>query len=432
MPTVAAPTVAATASVPAPVEPPPPSPQVYAPAAAEPTTDEPSLPGGDALTAPTMSLPALSSGLVIQPGMHLPMPDEYEPPLARARLLTLEVDGAGFGALAGVVSFAAGTQSRTVPVPWRRPRAVLVVGDHAGGAEAGTLPGDSAHKADQARAGEGPLARLAGLARAELQVVDAPAAAAMEDGPALSPEAVESALRYGWRLAEEASDAGVDVLLLGACGSGSAAAAAAVVAATAGAEAAGLLGRVVIPGGEVDDDAWMSRLTAVRDALQRTRRAPRGAKDVLADLGGGDIAVATGLLLGAAARKLPVLLDGPVGVAAALVTRDLGGQARHWCLLADTGGHPTVRLAADVLGLTPMCNLRLDLGEGANALAALPVLVTALTLAAALPVHPTLAPDDDDAAGDDADDEAAGDEAAGDEATGDEAAGEDEDAHPGV
>ena len=115
---------------------------------------------------------------------------------------------------------------------------------------------------------------------------------------------------------------------------------------------------------------------------------------MLAELGGGDIAVATGVLLGATARRVPVLLDGPVGMAAGMVSRDLAGQARHWCLLADHGGHPAVRLAADVLGLTPLLDLRLDLGEGANALAALPLLRSVLALAAALPVHPSLGGDD--------------------------------------
>ncbi|MBQ1015144.1 nicotinate-nucleotide--dimethylbenzimidazole phosphoribosyltransferase, partial [Micromonospora sp. M51] len=112
-------------------------------------------------------------------------------------------------------------------------------------------------------------------------------------------------------------------------------------------------------------------------------------------------AVATGVLLGATARRVPVLLDGPVGLAAGMVSRDLAGQARHWCLLADHGGHPAVRLAADVLGLTPLLDLRLDLGEGANALVALPLLRSVLALAAALPVHPSLAGGDDtDPAGD--------------------------------
>ncbi|MGW3896758.1 nicotinate-nucleotide--dimethylbenzimidazole phosphoribosyltransferase, partial [Micromonospora profundi] len=232
------------------------------------------------------------------------------------------------------------------------------------------------------------------LTRASLQVVDTPAAAPIEDGPALTLDQVESALRYGWRLAEQAADAGVQLLVLAACGAGTEAAAAAVLAATAGAEPPAVLGRVFTDAGAIDDAAWMIRCAAVRDALHRTRHSPRGAKDVLSELGGGDVAVATGVLLGATARRVPVLLDGPVGMAAGMVSRDLAGQARHWCLLADHGGHPAVRLAADVLGLNPLLDLRMDLGEGANALVALPLLRSVLALAAALPVHPSLAGDE--------------------------------------
>ncbi|RAO63515.1 bifunctional adenosylcobinamide kinase/adenosylcobinamide-phosphate guanylyltransferase [Micromonospora saelicesensis] len=350
---------------------------------------------GNAWAAPTMALPMVSTGLVIQPGMELPMPDEYAGPQAVDRLTTLDVPGAGLGVLDRVVGFAAATQGTSTPAPWGSVRVLLLHGDHAGGAAAGTVAGESARRAAQARAGQGALARLAAESGASLQVVDTPASAPIEDQPALAPEQVESALRYGWRLAEQAADAGVQLLVLGACGAGTEAAAAAVLAATAGAEPPAVLGRVITDSGEIDDAAWMIRCAAVRDALHRTRRSSRGAKDILAELGGGDVAVATGVLLGATARRVPVLLDGPVGLAAGMVSRDLAGQARHWCLLADHGGHPAVRLAADVLGLTPLLDLRMDLGEGANALVALPLLRSVLALSAALPVHPSLAGTDD-------------------------------------
>ncbi|MFY1577881.1 bifunctional adenosylcobinamide kinase/adenosylcobinamide-phosphate guanylyltransferase [Verrucosispora sp. WMMD703] len=344
--------------------------------------------GGTGWTAPTMALPAAATGLVIQPGMELPMPDEYTGPQAVERLAGLDVPGTGLGALEQVISFAAATQGTPTPTPWRSVRVLVVHGDHAGGVAAGTVTGESDRRAEQARAGQGVLARLAAESGASLQVVDAPAAAPIEHGPALDPEQVDSALRYGWRLAEEAADAGVQLLVLAACGAGAEATAAAVLAATAGAEPPAVLARVVTSGGEIDDVAWMARCAAVRDALHRTRRSSRDAANVLAELGGGDIAVATGILLGATARRLPVLLDGPVGVASALISRDLAGQARHWCLLADDGGHPAVRLAADVLGLDPLTQLRLDLGEGANALTLLPLLRSALALSAALPARP--------------------------------------------
>ncbi|WP_431906963.1 bifunctional adenosylcobinamide kinase/adenosylcobinamide-phosphate guanylyltransferase [Micromonospora carbonacea] len=351
-------------------------------------------PAGAPWAAPTMALPVVATGLVIQPGMELPMPDEYTGPQAVERLATLDVPGAGLGVLERVVGFAAATQGTPTPKPWDSVRVLLLHGDHAGGAAAGAPPGGSARRAAQARAGQGVLARLAAENGASLQVVETPASEPIERLPALDHEQVEQALRYGWRLAEEAAEAGVRLLVLAACGAGTDAAAAAVLAATAGAEPPAVLGRVVTAGGEIDDAAWMRRCAAVRDALHRTRRSPRDAKDVLAELGGGDIAVATGVLLGATARRLPVLLDGPVGLAAGMVSRDLAGQARHWCLLADHGGHPAVRLAADVLGLDPLLDLRLDLGEGANALTALPLLRSVLSLAAALPARP----DPDDAA----------------------------------
>jgi hypothetical protein len=87
---------------------------------------------------------------------------------------------------------------------------------------------------------------------------------------------------------------------------------------------------------------------------------------------------------------MPVLLDGPVGIAAGLVARDFGSQTRHWCLLPEAGTSALVAQGADVLGVTPVLNLGLDLGEGVNALVALPLLRAAIGLAASLPVHPAL------------------------------------------
>ncbi|WSG45374.1 nicotinate-nucleotide--dimethylbenzimidazole phosphoribosyltransferase [Dactylosporangium sp. NBC_01737] len=152
-----------------------------------------------------------------------------------------------------------------------------------------------------------------------------------------------------------------------------------------GGEPAALLGRVVDASGFVDDAAWIRKVGAIRDARHRIRARSREPHTVLSMLGGGDIAVATGVLLGAASRRLPVMVDGPVGIAAGLVARDYGAQTRHWLLMADHGDNPTVKLGADVLGVTPFLQLKLALGEGGTSLATLPLVNTALTLAAATP-----------------------------------------------
>lgn len=348
------------------------------------------LPGSDAFSAPTVALPLVSTGVVITPGMDLPLPDQSAGPAAAERLRGLDVPGGGLGALGRVVEFAAGAQGTATPRPWRSVRVIAVHGSRTGGAAAGADSGDVARRAAEARAGQGTLARLAAGAGASVQVVDAPAAGAMEDDRVLDPADVDAALRRGWELADAAAEDGADAVLLAAYSIGVEAAAAAVVAATTGADLVAVLGRVLVPGGYVDDEAWMLRCGAARDALHRIRHGPRGARDILTQLGGGDIAIATGVLLGSAARRMPVLVDGPVGLAAGLVARDFAPQTRHWCLLPDHGRQPAVRQAADVLGLDPLVDLRLDLGEGANALAALPLLNAAIGLAGSLGAHPGL------------------------------------------
>ncbi|HET9517619.1 MAG TPA: nicotinate-nucleotide--dimethylbenzimidazole phosphoribosyltransferase, partial [Actinoplanes sp.] len=342
-------------------------------------------------TAPPAGRPAAqAAGGVFEAPTELELPDQDCAVDAADRLVTLDLPGAGVGVLSEVVEFAAATQSTADPQPWRSIRVLLLNGWHDGGAAAGDDPAESDRRAAEAQLGDGPLAGLAATVGAGVRLVPAAHSGAMEHGPVLDPATVDTALQQGWALAERAADEGVDLLVIGSCGGGTAAAAAAVLAAMAGCEPVAALGRVTVAGGLLDDAAWMRRVAAVRDALHRIRHSPRGAKDVLAEIGGGDIAVATGVLLGAAARRLPVLLDGPVGIAAAVVSRDLAAEVRHWCLLVDHGGHPAVRQGADVLGLTPVLDLGLDLGEGANALAALPLLTALLGLTATLATHPAL------------------------------------------
>jgi nicotinate-nucleotide--dimethylbenzimidazole phosphoribosyltransferase len=322
--------------------------------------------------------------------MDLPLPSSDAGPDARERLNTIDLPGIGLGAFAEAIEFAAATQDTLTPRPWSAVRVLLITGGHAGGAATGSDPFDIERRIAEAEQGGGLLGRLAGESGTDLVVLRAGDATAMEDGPVTDDDTVSAALRQGWELADAAADAGKDAILLAGLGAGVEAMATAVLAATTGAEPVAMLPRVLLPGGRFDDNSWMRRCAAVRDALHRIRQEPRGATDILRELGGPDLAVATGVLLGAAARRLPVLLDGPLGIAAGLVARDLASQTRHWCLLPEAGKLALVRQGADVLGLTPVLSTGLDLGEGANALAVLPSLRTAIGLASALPVHPAL------------------------------------------
>lgn len=316
------------------------------------------------------------------------VPDETTASAAGLQLQGLDFVGAGLGALTDVVRFAGGTQGRAAPRPWRSARVMLLHGTHAGGAAAGDDRDSVDRRLEQAHEGVGALALLAGAAGASINTVECPPSAAMETGDALTAQEVEAALAQGWKLAEAAVDEGADVLVLAALGTGQEAAAVALTTLTAGGEPAALLDRVVAASGSINDLAWMTRCVTVRDALHRVRTRPRDPRSLLATVGGGDIAVATGIILGATYRRTPVLIDGPVGIAAGLAARDIGPQSRLWLQLADHGGHPLVRFGGDVLGLNPVLHLRMRLGEGTTALAALPLLNAALTVSAGTPPKP--------------------------------------------
>ncbi len=333
----------------------------------------------------------------------VPLPDDTARVEATRRLRELDVPGAGLGALAAPMTWAAAVQGKGTPEPFRTVRVVVLAGDHAGGVAAGSRS-DSRSRAAGELAGLGPLARLAARTGAVLEVVDAAlsgpllapdlatrirdGAAAIEETDACTADEAATGITVGRTLAESLADAGVDLIVLASIGAGAASAAATCVSFMIGSEPAALLPTVAHPDGTVDDTAWMRRCAAVRDALARVRKRPRDPHVALAALGGPDIAVATGLVLGAAARRTPLLLDGPVGLTAALLTRDLAGQATHWCLVPDTSRHPTTRTVAARIGLEPFLDLRLDLGEGAAALTGLGVLQGGLDLISSLPTLP--------------------------------------------
>jgi nicotinate-nucleotide--dimethylbenzimidazole phosphoribosyltransferase len=314
----------------------------------------------------------------IRPGMELPLPDDAAATAARDRLASIDIGVSAptvtaLGMLAEPVVFVAGFQGTAHPRPFLSIRVVLLTGAHSGGVVAGPTP-DPRHSV--------PLQHLATNAGAGMVTLEwQPAAAAIEYEDAITPEQMDLALQAGWAEAERAADEGIELLILAAGGAGASTAAAAVVAATSGSEPTAMLSRVVTPAGLFDDNAWMTRCLAVRDALYRVRHRDGDPRSVLAALGGADIAAATGLVLGAASRRTPIMFDGPVGAAAALLANDFSPQSRRWLLLPDSGRHMAVRIAAEALQLRPWLDLCLDLGEGAAALAALPLLQTALTLA---------------------------------------------------
>jgi nicotinate-nucleotide--dimethylbenzimidazole phosphoribosyltransferase len=194
--------------------------------------------------------------------------------------------------------------------------------------------------------------------------------------PAMGIDEAWASLELGCDVAADLVARGAGVLLTGDMGIGNTTASAALISAFTGAPAALVTGR----GTGVDDEQLAHKVTVVDKALSRTgdlERHGEAAVAVLASLGGLEIAALAGFLIGGAQRRVPVLLDGVVADAAALVAVALQERCRDYLFAGHRSVEPGAAVALDHLGLEPLIDLRLRLGEGTGACLALPVLQAA-------------------------------------------------------
>jgi len=191
----------------------------------------------------------------------------------------------------------------------------------------------------------------------------APGTANLARGPAMTHAQALQALETGARLAEQALDAGADLLATGEMGIGNTTAASAIAAAITGA----LPERVTGRGTGVDDATLARKVDVVRRALAVNLPDARDGLEVLAKVGGFEIAGLVGVILAGAARRVPVVLDGFISGAAALVAVTLAPDARHALFASHRSAEPGHAVILDHLGLTPYLDLALRLGEGTGA-----------------------------------------------------------------
>ncbi|MET7630200.1 nicotinate-nucleotide--dimethylbenzimidazole phosphoribosyltransferase [Streptomyces sp. NBC_00121] len=293
---------------------------------------------------------------------------------------------------------------QAVPVkPIEQPRVVLFAGDH-GVAELGVSgrAAGSAHELVRATLdGATPLAVLARRFSVPVRIVDA----GLDCDPEMLPESVvrhrvrrgsgridiedamtaeeaERAVRLGIAIADEEADSGTDLVVLGDLSVGGTTAASTLIAALCGTDASVVTGR---GGAGIDDLAWMRKCAAIRDALRRARPVLGDQLELLATVGGADLAAMTGFLLQCAVRRLPVILDGVVSSACALVAQRAAFRAPDWWLAGQVSGEPAQTKALDRMALNPLLDQGIIVGEGSGALLALPLVQAAAALAAELP-----------------------------------------------
>jgi nicotinate-nucleotide--dimethylbenzimidazole phosphoribosyltransferase len=204
----------------------------------------------------------------------------------------------------------------------------------------------------------------------------APGTNDITEGPAMSQEEAARCLAAGTDVAAELAAAGIGIVVLGEMGIGNTTSASALVAALLPAEPETTCGR----GTGVDDAGLARKVEAVRQAIAVNRPDPVDALGTLAALGGFEIAFLAGVAAGAAQRGVVVLLDGFITGAAGLVAERLAPGTREAMLAAHLSTEPGHRLVLDALGLEPLLDLGLRLGEGSGAALALPLVHAALAV----------------------------------------------------
>lgn len=189
-------------------------------------------------------------------------------------------------------------------------------------------------------------------------------------GPAMTRDQALKALESGIEVARDLVSSGNRCLITGDMGIGNTTPAAALVCAFTGADPAVATGR----GTGVDDATYERKVEVVRKALAANPVDPEDPIGTLAALGGLEHAALTGFILGGAALRVPVLLDGVIAGSAALAAAAISPESLSACFAGHRSSEPGHGLALEHLGLTPLVDLRMRLGEGSGALLALPLL----------------------------------------------------------
>ncbi len=185
----------------------------------------------------------------------------------------------------------------------------------------------------------------------------------MRRGPAMTHEQAVQSLEAGIEVLEAELARGLDIVATGDMGIGNTTPSSAIVAAVTGLPVAQVTGR----GTGIDDHGLDLKVAVIEDALRLNQPDPHDGLDLLAKVGGLEIGGIAGVILGAAAHRVPVVVDGFISTAGAVIAALLAPGARDYMI----SGHKSVEIGhaamLNYLGLTPLVDLDLRLGEGTGA-----------------------------------------------------------------
>ncbi len=202
----------------------------------------------------------------------------------------------------------------------------------------------------------------------------APGTADITRGNAMSRRQAQETVRSGMEVFEEELGRGIELAATGDMGIGNTTPSAAIIATFTGRPPAEVAGR----GTGVDDAGLARKVAVVERALSVNRPDPNDALDVLGKVGGFEIGGLAGVILAAAANRVPVVIDGVISGAAALVAAGLEPRAKEFMIAGHLSTEPGHRATLEHLGLEPVLDLGMRLGEGTGAALAMCIVEAAV------------------------------------------------------
>lgn len=200
-------------------------------------------------------------------------------------------------------------------------------------------------------------------------------------GPAMSTEQAEQAITAGMELVAAAKDEGYNILCTGEMGIGNTTTSAAMAALLLGKSPVETTGR----GAGLSSEGLARKIAVIQRAIDCNKPDPSDSLDILAKLGGFDIAGMTGIFLGAALHRIPIVLDGLISAVAALTAIRMYPQAKNAMLASHISNEPAGRLLLEELGLEAPISAGMYLGEGTGAVTLLPILDMGLAVYNGMP-----------------------------------------------
>jgi len=325
-------------------------------------------------------------------GVHVPRVDTEARRRARERADALLMPRRALGRLLDIGEIVAGISGFPTPSLSRKAIAVMA-GDH-GVTEEGVsaypadVTGQMVHGFTAGMAGINVLSRHAGITvkvvdmgcRADLsslaasgKIIDAkvaPGTRNMMREPAMSREQALESLRRGAQIARDLAKDGIRMVGTGDMGIGNTTPSAAIAAVVTGKDVASLTGR----GTGIDDATLARKVRVIEQSISARRPDPQDGVDILAKIGGFEIGGIAGFVLGAAECRLPVVIDGVISTAGALLAWLMEPRIVDYLFAAHRSVEPAHTAMLETLGLSPLLDLGLRLGEGTGCALAMPII----------------------------------------------------------